>query len=94
MSDKAEQVLKNLKRKDRKGLKRWSALQSNPKRRDQILENLNYDQLDHVSPVAGGGDQEMRVLKEMNELQEFENDIGAGGAYDYPARVQQRDRQA
>jgi hypothetical protein len=29
--------------------------------------------MDAAAPV-GGGDQEMKVLKEMNELQEFEND--------------------
>jgi hypothetical protein len=69
MSDKAEHILNKMKRRDRKGLKRWSALQSNPKRRDQILENLNNDQMDHVGPVATGNKQD-KFLKEMNEMEE------------------------
>jgi hypothetical protein len=80
MTEKAKQIMQEIRKSDRKGLKRWSALQSNPKRRDHILENLNNDQMDHVSSVAGGGDQEMRVLKEMNELQEFENDNWSRGS--------------
>jgi hypothetical protein len=32
-------------------------------------------QLDQHEPAQVGKDQEMKVLKEMNELQEFENDV-------------------
>jgi hypothetical protein len=32
-----------------------------------------------AAALVGGGDQEMKVLKEMNELQEFENDLLSKG---------------
>jgi hypothetical protein len=35
---------------------------------------FNKDTMD-ADALVGGGDQEMKVLKEMNELQEFENDL-------------------
>jgi len=41
--------------------------------RERILESLNRDTLDEGAEPVKGNEQEMRVLKEMNELQEFEN---------------------
>jgi hypothetical protein len=37
------------------------------------MDSINLLVQDETARV-GGGDQEMKVLKEMNELQEFEND--------------------
>lgn len=39
---------------------------------DHLLESLNLDTLDEGSSPVAGGDQEMKVLKEMNKLQDFE----------------------
>ncbi len=51
--------------KNRKAKKPWAI-------KDNVLQQFNTSTLDDAGPVAGG-DQEIKVLKEMNELQEFEN---------------------
>ena len=63
MTRKAEEILKKL---------------CNPKRRQTLLEGIN--RLDQDEPArVGGGDQEMKVSKEMNELQDLENDNWSWG---------------
>lgn len=42
------------------------------RQKPRLIEDRNRSTLDDVGPVSGG-DQELKVLKEMNELQEFEN---------------------
>jgi len=42
--------------------------------RNRTLEFLNRDILDDGAGPVGEGDEEMKVLNEMNELQDFEND--------------------
>jgi len=37
-------------------------------------------QLDQDEPAQVGKDQEIKVMKEMNELQEFENDVWSPGS--------------
>ena len=64
MTEKAKRILEKFKRK---------------KIRDKILQEFNQSTLDPVEPV-GKPDQQMRVLKEMNEIQEFENENWRKGA--------------
>ena len=56
MTVKAKQIMNKIKKKDL---------------RNKILKEFNQSTLDDVGPV-GNPDQEMKILKEMNELQEFE----------------------
>ena len=63
MTEKAQRILDKLNKKNRKTPRSI---------RDTVLQQFNASTLDDVGPVAGG-DQEIKVLKEMNELQEFEN---------------------
>ena len=48
-------------------------------RRNRILNDFNQSTLDDVGPV-GGKDQGMKVLEEMNELQDFENENWSKGS--------------
>ncbi len=68
MTDKAMKILLKMRRRRR----------SITPNIDSILEQFNRDNLDDAGPVTGG-DQELKVLKEMNELQEFENDNWSRG---------------
>jgi predicted peroxiredoxin len=54
-----------------KKAKRILALLNDPRQKNRLLNALNNDTMDAAAPV-GKGDQEMKVLKEMNEPQEFE----------------------
>jgi hypothetical protein len=54
----------------RQALKRLA----NPERRNRILEQFNRENMDDVGPV--GGDQEIKVLKELNEMTDLERDAG------------------
>jgi hypothetical protein len=65
MTKKAEHILEKSRRR--------SGRHVAPGKLDSILDEFNQTTLDDVGPVAGG-DQEMKVLKEMNELQNIEND--------------------
>lgn len=60
--------------------RRILALLKDPKHRNRLLDSLNKSTLDEGAAPIGKGDQEMKVLKEMNELQEFENDNSSQGA--------------
>ncbi len=60
MTNKAKRVLKRLK--DRKAI-------------EEILERFNQEMLDGPPSPVAGKEQEMGVLKEMNELQEWTNDV-------------------
>ena len=64
MTEKARRILDKLK----------------ARKANRVLHEFNQSTLDDVGPVAGGGDQEMKVLKEMNELQDFENDNWSRGS--------------
>ena len=64
MTEKAERILRMIKRRNRRI--------PFPIVNERMLGEFNRSTLDEAGPVAGG-DQEMKVLKEMNELQEFEN---------------------
>jgi len=44
-----------------------------------VLQEQNQSTLDDVGPVAGG-DQELKVLKEMNDVQDLENDNWSRGS--------------
>jgi hypothetical protein len=57
-----------------KKARRILALLNDPRHRTRLLDSLNRSTLDDVGPV--GGDQEIKVLKEMNEMQDL--DRGAG----------------
>ena len=46
--------------------------------RNKFLHEFNQSTLD--APATVGGPQEMTILKEMNELQEFENENWSKGA--------------
>jgi hypothetical protein len=59
--------------------KRILALLNDPRYRNCLVGKINLLDQDGPAPV-GKGDQEMKVLKEMNELQEFENDNWNGGS--------------
>ena len=65
MTDRGQAVLKKMK------LRR---LFDDAKRRDQILRDFNASTLDPVGPL--GGDQEIKVLKEMNEMQDLQSNAG------------------
>ncbi len=64
----------------------------NPRYRQALLEDLNQANLDE--PARVGGDQEMKVLKEMNELQGLATDAGRkdpgryAGAFSHLSRLQ------
>ncbi len=63
MTDKAKKILEKFKKK---------------RIRDKFLHEFNQSNLDPVGPV-GKPDQQMRVLNEMNDLQEFENHNSSKG---------------
>ena len=65
MTDKTKKILQKIQ------LRR---LFRDPEVRDRILNDFNRDQMDDVGPV--GGDQEIKVLKELNEMQDLEGDAG------------------
>jgi hypothetical protein len=69
-TDKAEHILNSIRRRDRKGLKRWSKLQANPQVRERILDQFNQSTLDGAAPVGGGGEKQSKFLKEMNEFEQ------------------------
>ena len=60
--------------------KRILALLNDPKHRARLLEALDQSTLDEGGNSVSKGDQEMKVLKEMNELQDFENDNWSRGS--------------
>jgi len=53
-----------------KKAKRILALLNDPKHRARVMSDVN--RADQDEPAKVNGDQEMKVLKEMNELQEFQ----------------------
>ena len=57
----------------RQALKHWREF-SYPVRREKVIDEFNRSTLDDVGPV--GGDQEIKVLKELDEMQEKENKKG------------------
>jgi hypothetical protein len=63
MTEKAEHILEKIRRRSRR--------HAAPGKLDRILDESNQTTLDDVGPVAGG-DQVLKVLKEMNELQNIE----------------------
>jgi uncharacterized protein YfeS len=71
MTDKAKTILQKMNK--RKALKRLA----NPKARNRILDQFNRENLDDVGPL--GGDQGIKVLKEMNEMTDLEGDAGQKG---------------
>ena len=71
MTDKAKTILQKMNK--RKALKRLT----NPKARNRILDQFNRENLDDVGPL--GGDQGIKVLKEMNEMTDLEGDAGQKG---------------
>jgi hypothetical protein len=64
MTEKAEYILERIRRRSKR--------RGTPGKLDRALDRFNQSTLDEVGPVAGG-DQEIKVLKELNELQDFEN---------------------
>jgi hypothetical protein len=60
MTEKAKKILNDLKRRDRKLFRR-------PETRERVLHDFNESTLDQPAQV-GSQDQQMRVLNEMNEL--------------------------
>ena len=60
-----------------KKAKRILALLNDPRYRNKVVGDINL--LDQDEPAQVGKDQEMKVLKEMNELQEFQDDVWSKG---------------
>lgn len=71
MTEKAQNILTQMKERDRR--RRVLARSNDPQRRSSTMESMNRMDQDETSRV-GSNDQEMKVLREMNELQQFEND--------------------
>ena len=59
--------------------KRILALLNDPKYRQRILDNINSTHQDEDAHVHQNQDQEIKVLKEMNELEEFRERVDNGG---------------
>ena len=57
--------------------KRILALLANQKHRNYLVGEIN--RADQDEPAHVGKDQEIKALSEMNELQEFENDVWSPG---------------
>jgi hypothetical protein len=53
---------------------------ANPKARNRILDQFNRENMDDVGPL--GRDQEIKVLKEINEMQDRQGDAGRKGNLD------------
>jgi hypothetical protein len=70
MTEKAQQIMAKIREKDGR---RLPARLRDPQRRSIMMERVNRMDQDDTSRV-GSTDQEIRVLKEMNELQDFENE--------------------
>ncbi len=70
MTERAQRILNKLKNRGAK--KPWAV-------KDKVLQEFNASTLDDVGPV-GAPDQQMRVLEEMNSLQQFEDDNWRGRA--------------
>ena len=68
MTNKARKILQKMNK--RQALKRLA----NPEKKDKILNEFNQSTLDPVGPL--GGDQEIKVLKELNEMADLEGDAG------------------
>jgi uncharacterized protein YfeS len=54
--------------------RRLLALLNDPRHRTRLLDSFNKSTLDDVGPI--GGDQEIKVLKELNEMADLEGDAG------------------
>jgi hypothetical protein len=65
MTDKARKIMKKMKN--------WKRL-NNPETRERFLSDFNQSTLDDVGTV--GGDQEIKDLKELNEMADLERDAG------------------
>ena len=55
--------------------KRILALLNDPRNRNRLVGEINL--LDQDEPAQVGKDQEMKVLQEMNELEQFQDDAVA-----------------
>jgi hypothetical protein len=64
--------------------KRILARRNDPKYRNRLAREMNLLDQDESARV-GGGDQEVNVLKEMNELQDFEGKVAVVEACDVGA---------
>jgi hypothetical protein len=71
MTDKAKKIMQRMNK--RQALKRLA----NSKARNHILDQFNRENLDDVGPV--GRDQEIKVLKELNEMADLESKAGQKG---------------
>ena len=69
MTEKAEQIMNRMRENERR---RALARLKDPQRLSNTLESMN--RMDQDPPAQVAKDQEMRVLREMNELQDFENE--------------------
>jgi hypothetical protein len=65
MTEKAKKILNDMKRRDRK--RRGWMLFRRPETREKMLNDFNGSTLDQPAQM-GNQDQQMRVLNEMNEL--------------------------
>jgi hypothetical protein len=75
MTEKAQNIMNRMREKDRK--RRILARLQDPQQRSSTMDSINRLDQDETSRV-GSGDQEMKVLREMNELQQFENENWSG----------------
>jgi hypothetical protein len=71
MTEEAREILNQMRERGRR--RRILARLKDPRQRSTTMESINRMDQDET-PQVGGGDQEMKVLSEMNELQEFENE--------------------
>jgi hypothetical protein len=76
MTQKAQNILNQMRKRDRR--RRILARLQDPLQRSSTMDSINRMDQDESAQV-GGGDQELKVLKDMNELQHFENDNWSRG---------------
>ena len=79
MTQKAQQIINRIREKDHR--MRVLARLNDPRHRNHLIGDINLLDQDETARV-GGGDQEMRVLNEMNELQRIQNDNWSQGPAD------------
>jgi hypothetical protein len=76
MTEKAQNILNQMREKERR--RRVLARLQDSRHRSSTIDSINQMDQDESAQV-GGGDQELKVLKDMNELQQFENDSWSRG---------------
>jgi hypothetical protein len=77
MTAKAQNIMNRIRERDER--RRVFARLNDPRHRNHLVGDINLLDQDDTSRV-GNNDQEIKVLKEMNELQDFENENWSRGS--------------